>query len=149
VRVVIADDHPYYRRALGRMLRASGVDVVAEVGNGAAAVRAVSVTAPDVVLMDLYMPGLSGAAAARVIARRAPNTAVLMLSVFAEESEVVDAMVGGACGYVLKDRPIEEIVTAIDAAAAGRPVVSPGVACALLRRFRDRAPRKAYPPLPA
>jgi DNA-binding NarL/FixJ family response regulator len=149
VRVVIADDHPYYRRSLGRMLRASGVDIVAEVGNGAAAVRAVAVTEPDVVLMDLYMPGVSGAEAARTIARRSPQTAVLMLSVFAEDSEVVDAMVDGACGYVLKDRPIEEIVTAIDAAAAGRPVVSPGVASALLRRFRDRSPRGAHPPLPA
>ena len=149
MRVVIADDHLHYRRSLGRMLRASGIDVVAEVGNGAAAVRAVSVTEPDVVLMDLYMPRVSGTEAARTIARRMPNTAVLMLSVFAEESEVVDAMVDGACGYVLKDRPVEEIVTAIDAAAAGRPVVSPGVASALLRRFRERAPREARPPLPA
>jgi DNA-binding NarL/FixJ family response regulator len=149
VRVVIADDHLHYRRSLGRMLRAHGVDVVAEVGNGEAAVRAVSVTEPDVVLMDLYMPGMSGAEAARAIARRRPNTAVLMLSVFAEESEVVDALVDGACGYVLKDRPIEEIVVAIDAAAAGRPVVSPGITSALLRRFRDRSPRESYPPLPA
>lgn len=149
MRVVIADDHPHYRRSLGRMLRANGIQVVAEVGNGAAAVRAVSVTAPDVVLMDIYMPGVSGAEAARTIARRSPSTAVLMLSVFAEETEVVDAMVGGACGYVLKDRPIEEIVRAIDAAAEGKPIVTPGIASALLRRFRERSLGEIYPPLPA
>jgi len=149
VRVVIADDHPYYRRALGRMLRASGIDVVAEVGGGRAATRAVAVTEPDVVLMDLYMPGVSGAEAARAIARRSPATAVVMLSVFGDEAAVVEAMVAGACGHVLKDRPIEEIVEGIEAATAGRPVVSPGVASALMQRFRDRGARGSHELLPA
>jgi DNA-binding NarL/FixJ family response regulator len=149
-RVVIADDHPHYRRALGRMLRASGIEVVAEVANGDAAVRSVAATTPDVVLLDLYMPGVSGAAAARVIARRSPETAIVVLSVFADEAEVVDAMVAGACGYVSKDRPVEEVVAAIESAAAGRPVVPPGLATALLRRFRDKAAGDARrPPLPA
>jgi DNA-binding NarL/FixJ family response regulator len=149
VRVVIADDHPYYRRALGRMLRASGIDVAAEVGDGKAAARAVAVTDPDVVLMDIYMPGVSGAVAARAIARRSPGTAVVMLSVFGDEAAVVEAMVAGACGHVLKDRPIEEIIDVLDAAADGNPVVSPGVASALLRRFRDRSARGSYELLPA
>jgi len=149
MRVVIADDHSYYRRALARMLRASGVDVVAEVGNGAAAVSAAGVTGADVVLMDIYMPGTSGAEAARAIARRSPGTAIVMLSVFAQEAEVVDAMVAGANGYVLKDRPVAEIVAAINAAAAGKPVVSPGIASALLGRFRQTARSDPRPALPA
>jgi DNA-binding NarL/FixJ family response regulator len=143
MRVVIADDHAHYRRLLGRMLRSCGVDVVAEVGDGRSAVRAVSATEPDVVLMDVYMPGMSGADAARLIARRSPETAVVMLSVFNDEAEVVEAMVAGACGHVLKDRPVEEIVGAMEAAVVGNPYVSPGVASALLQRFR------AYRPLPA
>jgi DNA-binding NarL/FixJ family response regulator len=143
MRVVIADDHTRYRRALGRMLRAAGIDVVAEVVDGREALRAVTESAPDVLLLDLYMPGPSGTATARAVARRAPDTAVVMLSVFGDEAEVVDALVAGACGHVVKDRPVEEIVGAIEAAAAGGPVVSPRVASALLRRFRS------YRPVPA
>jgi DNA-binding NarL/FixJ family response regulator len=139
LRVVIADDHSHYRRALARMLRSCGADVVAEVPNGEAAVRAVAATGADVVLMDLYMPGVSGVEATRLIVRRSPGTAVLMLSVFSDEAEIVEAMVGGASGYVLKDRPVEELLAAARSAAAGRPVVSPGLASALLQRFRDRA----------
>jgi DNA-binding NarL/FixJ family response regulator len=140
MRVAIADDHTHYRRCMARMLRASGVDVVAEVGDGRAAVRAVAITEPDVVLLDVYMPGVSSADAARAIVRRSPHTAVLMLSVFGDEAEVVEAMVAGACGHVLKDRPVEEIVGAMETAAAGEPIVSPRVTSALLRRFRSYRP---------
>jgi DNA-binding NarL/FixJ family response regulator len=139
VRIVIADDHFHYRRALVRMLRSSGMEVVADVPTGEAAVRAVAETGADVALLDLYMPGISGAEATRVIARQSPGTAVVVLSVFADEEEVVEAMVGGASGYVLKDQPVEELLAAARSAAAGRPVVSPGIASALLQRFRDRA----------
>jgi DNA-binding NarL/FixJ family response regulator len=145
MRVVIADDHSHYRRALARMLRGDGIDVVAEVGDGKAAVQAVSATAPDVVLLDLYMPGLSGTEAARAIVRRAPGTAVVMLSVFGDEAEVVEAMIAGACGHVVKDRPVEEIVGALHAAAGGRPVVSPRVTSVMLRRFRSYRPVPARP----
>jgi DNA-binding NarL/FixJ family response regulator len=139
VRIVIADDHSHYRRALARMLRSCGADVVAEVPNGQAAVRAVAATGADVVLMDLYMPGMSGAEATRLIVRRSPGTIVVMLSVFSDEGEIVEAMVGGASGYVPKDRPVEEMLAAVRSAADGGPVVSPGLASALLRRFRHMA----------
>jgi DNA-binding NarL/FixJ family response regulator len=149
LRVVIADDHSHYRRALGRMLRSSGVEVVAEVAGGEAAVRAVA-SGADVVMMNLYMPGLSGAEATRLIVRRSPGTAVLMLSVFTDEPGVLDAMVAGASGYVLKDRPVEELVAAIRSAADGRPVVTPGLASALLQRFRDKARAEGWrAPVPA
>jgi DNA-binding NarL/FixJ family response regulator len=147
VRIVIADDHFHYRRGLTRMLRASGIDVVAAVPDGEAAVRAVEVTEPDAVLMDLYMPGVSGVEATRLIARR--GTPVVLITVFADESEIVDAMVAGASGSVLKDRPIEELIAALHAAAAGSPVVTPGIASALLQRFRDRTRGDMGPPLPA
>jgi DNA-binding NarL/FixJ family response regulator len=137
MRVVIADDHPHYRRSLGRMLRASGVSVVAEVGDGSSAVRAVSVTGPDVLLLDVYMPGMTCGEAARMVKERSPETAVVMLSVFADEADVVDAVDDGASGFVLKDRPIEEILRALDAAAAGKPIVPSGLGSGLLRRFRD------------
>jgi DNA-binding NarL/FixJ family response regulator len=150
LRVVIADDHCHYRRALARMLRCSGVEVVAHVGGGEAAVRTVAATRPDVVLMNLYMPGLSSAEATRMIARRSPTTAVMILSVFADDPEVVDAMVAGASGYVLMDRPVGELLDAIRIAADGRPVVTPGLASALLQRFRDDARAEGWhPPIPA
>jgi DNA-binding NarL/FixJ family response regulator len=122
LRVVLADDHRRYREGLARLLRASGVDIVAEVPNGAAAIRAVLETAPDVALIDLNMPGVSGAEVARRLAERAPRSRVLMLSVSALEDDISDAMRAGATGYVLKDRPVEEVVEAIRAAAAITPV---------------------------
>jgi DNA-binding NarL/FixJ family response regulator len=125
LRVVLADDHRRYREGLARLLRASGVDVVAEVPNGAAAIRAVLETAPDVALIDLNMPGVSGAEVARRLAERAPRSRVLMLSVSALEDDISDAMRAGASGYVLKDRPVEEVVEAIRAAAGAAAATSP------------------------
>jgi DNA-binding NarL/FixJ family response regulator len=150
LRVVIADDHSHHRRALVPMLRSSDLEVVAAVAGGQAAVSAVAATGADVVLLNLYLPGLSGAETTRLIVRRSPGTAVVMLGVFADEPEVLDAMVAGASGYVLKDRPVEELVAAIHSAADGRPVVTPGLAWALLQRVRDRASADGWrSPVPA
>jgi DNA-binding NarL/FixJ family response regulator len=137
LRVVIADDHPFYRRGLARSLRASGIDVVAEAPNGEAAIRAVEETAPDVVVMDLKMPGVSGLEATRVLSRRQLAKPVLMLSVSAEEGDVTDAILAGACGYVLKDRPVQEVIAGIRAAASGESHISPDIALMLLRRLRE------------
>jgi DNA-binding NarL/FixJ family response regulator len=109
LRVVIADDHPAYRAALARVLRESGIDVVAEASNGEAAIRAALETQPDVVVMDLNMPGLSGLDATRRLRDEAPSTRVLVLSVSAQEEDVSEAIQAGAHGYVLKDGPLEEI----------------------------------------
>jgi DNA-binding NarL/FixJ family response regulator len=124
LRVVVADDHPFYREGLVQSLRASGIDVVGEVPNGEAGIQAVEETAPDLVLMDLNMPGISGVEAARQLSKRSPTTPVLMLSVSAEETDMAEAISAGAIGYVLKESPQEEIVAAIRSAAAGQPVVS-------------------------
>jgi DNA-binding NarL/FixJ family response regulator len=134
---VIADDHPFYRAGLSRLLRRSGLDVVAEVFNGETAIRAAEETSPDVVIVDLNMPGTGGLEVARRLAERDPATPVLMLSVSADEADVTEAILAGASGYVLKDRPAEEIIAAIRAAAAGQSPVSPRIAGMLVRRLRE------------
>jgi DNA-binding NarL/FixJ family response regulator len=144
LRVVIADDHPFYRMGLARSLRASGIEVVAEAPNGEAAVRAVEQTSPDVVVMDLKMPGLSGIEATRRLTRRTPASRVLVLSVSAEESDVTDAILAGATSYMLKDRPVQEVIAGIRAAAAGEFHVSPQIAIPLLRRLHEPAGVRSY-----
>jgi DNA-binding NarL/FixJ family response regulator len=137
LRVVIADDHPYYRQGLARLLRKNGIDVVGEAPNGEAAIRAAKDTAADVVIMDLNMPGMSGAEATRRLLERAPKSRVIMLSVSARDEDVTDAIRGGASGYLVKESPVEEVIEGIRAAAAGQTLVSPRVATVLLRRVRD------------
>jgi DNA-binding NarL/FixJ family response regulator len=136
MRVVIADDHTFYREGLARLLRKFGVDVVGEAPDGETAVRVVEETSPDVVLLDLRMPGVSGLEAVRILTEQAARARVLVLSVSAEESDVTDALVAGASGYVLKDEPVEEVIAGIRAAAAGGARISPGTATALLGRVR-------------
>lgn len=137
LRVVVADDHPYYRRGLVRSLRARGIEVVAEAPNGAAAIRAVEETAPDVVVMDLKMPGMSGFEATRRLTTRAPASRVLVLSVSNDEADVSDAVLSGASGYVLKESSADEVVAGIRAAAAGESHISQAITTPLLRRMRE------------
>ena len=139
LRVVIADDHPFYRDGLAKLLHANGIDVAAQAANGEAAIRAVEETAPDVVVMDLNMPGMSGLEATRQLTEVAPMTRVLVLSVSAQEDDVTEAILAGASGYVLKESPVEEVVAGIQAAAAGQALISPRVATLLLARLREQA----------
>jgi DNA-binding NarL/FixJ family response regulator len=139
--VVIADDHPFYRAGLATMLRESGFDIVGEAANGEAAIRAAEELAPDVVVMDLHMPGLSGLEATRLLTAHAPASRVLVLTVSAEEADVADAILAGASGYVLKDGPMEDIAAAIRSTAAGQTVISPGFPPTLLDRMREASPR--------
>jgi DNA-binding NarL/FixJ family response regulator len=126
MRVVIADDHAVYREGLARLLRKFGVDVVGEAPDGEAAIRMVDQTAPDVVLLDLRMPGMSGLEAVRLLTDQAAAVRVLVLSVSADEADVTAAIVAGANGYVLKDEPVEEVIAGLQAAAADRARISPG-----------------------
>jgi DNA-binding NarL/FixJ family response regulator len=139
LRVVIADDHALYREGLAQQLRASGVEVVGEVPTGEQAIRAVEDEAPDVVIMDLQMPGISGLEATRRLTDRAPATRVLLLSVSGDEADAADAILAGASAYIVKGGPVEEIVAAIHAAAAGESPTSPRIVTALLRRIGDLA----------
>ena len=134
--MVIADDHPFYRRGLARLLRKTGIEVVGEAPNGEEAIRAAAETRPDVVIMDLNMPGLSGLEATRRLIERAPGSRVLMLSVSAQEADVSNAIMAGASGYVLKDEPGEEIIAAIEVTASGESMISPRIAAVLLRRVQ-------------
>jgi DNA-binding NarL/FixJ family response regulator len=136
LRVVVADDHPYYRAGLTRLLRGKGVRVV-EAANGEAAIEATQQTLPDVVLMDLQMPGVSGLEATRLLTTRDPATRVLILSVSAEEADVSNAILAGATGYVLKDEPADQILVGIRAVASGKSVISPRVAQILMRRVQS------------
>jgi DNA-binding NarL/FixJ family response regulator len=138
VRAVIADDHPFFRQGLAALLRTSGIDVVVEASNGRGAIEAATERAPDVVVLDLNMPGLAGVEVIRQLAERTPASRVLVLSVSAKEADVIGAILAGARGYVLKDRPVEEIVAGVRAVAAGESLVCPCIAAMLMDRVRER-----------
>ncbi len=148
LRVVIADDHPFYRQGLARLLSQSGVEVVGEAANGPDAIELVERTAPDVAVVDLNMPGMSGVEVARRLNERMPASRVLVVSVSAQEEDVTEAILAGASGYVLKDGPVEEVVAGIRAAAAGESLLSPRIAGTLLDRIRDREVQPELPPIP-
>ncbi len=134
----MVDDHPFYRRGLAGLLAKSGIEVAGEASNGLAAIEAVQQTAPDVVVMDLNMPRLSGVEATRRLTEQNPATRVLVLTVSAEESDVLDAILAGASGYLLKDGPVEEVADGIRAAAAGEFLISPQIATILIAKIRAR-----------
>jgi DNA-binding NarL/FixJ family response regulator len=149
LRVVIADDHPFYRQGLARLLSQSGVEVVGQASNGTAAIELVEQTAPDVAVIDLNMPGMSGVEVTRRLHERMPASRVLVVSVSAQEDDVTEAILAGASGYVLKDGPVEEVVAGIRAAAAGESLLSPRIAGTLLDRIRDREQLQPdLPPVP-
>jgi DNA-binding NarL/FixJ family response regulator len=146
LRVVLVDDHPVYRQGLAKLLTECGVDVVAQAGNGPDAMKIVEQAAPDVVVMDLNMPGMSGVEVTRRLTERNPASRVLVVSVSAQEDDVTEAILSGASGYVLKDSPVEEVVAGIQAAAAGESLISPRIASMLLRRIRTEPAESEAPP---
>jgi DNA-binding NarL/FixJ family response regulator len=142
ITVVVADDHGLFRRGLRELLEERGVVVLAEAGTGRAAVSLVAALAPDVVVMDLHMPIMSGVEATRRIMATAPATRVLILTVSASEDDVVDAILAGAAGYLLKDASAAQIVAGIRAAIAGDAMISPAVATRMLARLRGHEQRR-------
>jgi DNA-binding NarL/FixJ family response regulator len=137
-RVVLADGHPFFRQRLAKLLTESGVEVVAEAGNGWAALKAAEATSPDVVVLDLNMPGFSGAEVTRQLTSCDPPHRVLVLSVSDDEADVTAALQAGARGYFLKDGPVDEVVAGIAAVSQGESFFSPRVGAMLLRRMRER-----------
>ena len=136
LRVLLVDDHDLFRTGLRTLLEEQGLQIVGEADTGAAAVRAVRELAPDVVVMDLNMPGMSGTEATRQIAAIAPLTRVLVLTISDEDADVLDAILSGACGYLLKDASIDELLRGISAAAVGESLISPTIAGKVLQRVR-------------
>ena len=136
VRVIVADDHDLFRSGLRGLLETAGVNVVGEAARGDEAVRAVRELAPDVVVMDLNMPVLGGVEATREIVAGSPLTRVVVLTVSDQDADVMDAILAGACGYLLKNASIDELVAGIRAAAVGESLVSPHIAAKVLQRLR-------------
>jgi DNA-binding NarL/FixJ family response regulator len=130
------DDHDLFRTGLRTLLEAQGIDVVGEAETGTGALALIREVAPDVVVMDLNMPGIGGVEATRQIAMIAPLTRVLVLTISDQDADVMDAILGGACGYLLKDAAVQELMAGIRAAAAGESLVSPVIASKLLQRLR-------------
>jgi DNA-binding NarL/FixJ family response regulator len=136
LRVLVVDDHDLFRTGLRNLLEEQGVVIVGEARTGADAVRIVRDLTPDVVVMDLNMPGMGGVEATRHIAATAPLTRVVVLTISDEDSDVMDAVLAGACGYLLKDASIQDLVTGILAAAHGEALISPHIAAKVLQRVR-------------
>jgi len=137
VKVIVVDDHDLFRGGLVGLLEQRGVKVVGEARLAAEALALVNELSPDVVLMDLNMPGMSGVEATQRLTASAPNVHVLVLTVIADDQHVMDAVLAGACGYLLKDAPIDQIVEAVHAAARGESFISPRIASHLMRRLRE------------
>ncbi|RAO16735.1 response regulator [Micromonospora noduli] len=140
IRVVIVDDDPLVRGMLTLMLDgADGIVVVGEAADGAAAITAVDRHLPDVVLMDIRMPGVNGITATERLRRRHRPPEIIVLTTFDTDEHVVRALRAGASGFLLKDTPPEQISQAVRAVAAGNPMLSPGVTRRLMQRVASGA----------
>jgi DNA-binding NarL/FixJ family response regulator len=137
IRLLIADDHPVVRDGLRGMLASEAdFEVVGEAASGAEAVLLTERERPDVVLMDLQMPGVDGATATAEITERFPDTRVLVLTTYDTDADILRAVEAGATGYLLKDAPRERLFPAIRSAARGETVLAPTVATRLVNRMR-------------
>ena len=140
VRLIIADDHPVVRDGLlGIFAVDEAFEVVGEAGDGPEALALARQTEPDVVLMDLRMPKLSGAEVIRRLREQQPGIRVLVLTTFGDDADVLPALDQGATGYLLKDTPRAELRKAVQAAARGETVLSPAVADVLTKRPEPRS----------
>lgn len=134
--VFIVDDHSFFRAGLRSLLGEQGFEIVGEVPNGEAALPLIERRRPDVIVMDLAMPGMSGAEVTRRICQSGQAPAVLVLTVSTGQDDVIDALEAGAAGYLLKDAPADEIARAIHSALEGDTPISPRVARTLVERAR-------------
>jgi DNA-binding NarL/FixJ family response regulator len=141
LRVLVVDDHPMFRAGVtGLLASVDDTEVVGSAGDGDAAVREATLTRPDVILMDLDLPGTSGLEAIRRIAKASPESAVLVLSMLDDDDSVLAAMRAGARGYVLKGAGQEELLAAIRAVAAGGAVFGAAVAGRMLATLDRPSP---------
>ena len=142
IRVMLVDDHPVVREGLRGMLEAEAdLTVVGEAGSGDEAVALDRVAEPDVVLMDLRMPGLDGVGATKRILREQPGRRIVVLTTYETDADILRAVEAGASGYLLKDASRTELANAIRAAARGETVLAPSVAGKLVNRVRNPEPQ--------
>lgn len=138
IRVIVADDHPIVRSGIvGLIALDTGLEVVAQASDGAEAVELAARLRPDVVLMDLRMPGTSGIEATARITEDLPDVRVLVLTTYETDDDILGAIEAGASGYLLKAAPHEEIVAGIRSVAEGHTVLAPSIAATLVTRMRS------------
>jgi len=137
ISVLIVDDHDLFRSGLSAMLKSEpGIEVIAQASRGTLGIRLALELRPQVVLMDLRMPDVDGLVAIQQIIGRSPDARIIVLTVAADDGDLAAAILAGACGYLLKDNPIESVVAAVRAAAAGDSWLSPKAASAVLEKIR-------------
>ncbi|HSI79077.1 MAG TPA: response regulator transcription factor [Solirubrobacterales bacterium] len=145
IRTVLVDDHELFRRGVRELLAAEGIEVIAEAADGDRAVSVIVDRAPDVVVMDIHLPGRSGIEATREVRRRSPATTVLVLSISEDDDDIADAIVAGASGYLLKDAAVEDVAEGVRAAARGESKLSARIAARLLDRLHPDEERPGAP----
>ncbi|WP_203936414.1 response regulator [Spirilliplanes yamanashiensis] len=142
---MVVDDHPMWREGVSRDLTAAGYDVVATTGEGRQAVRIAAAARPDVVVLDLQLPDISGVEVIHGLAETHPGVRILMLSASGEQQDVLDAVKAGATGYLLKSAGQAEFLDAVRRTAAGDTVFTPGLAGLVLGEYRRLAAEPAAP----
>lgn len=135
MRLVVVDDHALFRDGVSSLLRAWDHEVVGQAGNGADAVRAIDEHDPDVVLLDVRMPDMSGVDVARIVKERHPRTSVVMLTVSEDEEDLFSAIEAGAQGYLMKDLESGQFRSMLEAVGRGEAAITPATAARVLRRF--------------
>ena len=147
IRVILADDQPLVRAGLRMLIEQTpGIDVAGEAATGAEAVQLARDTGPDVVLMDIRMPGMDGIEATQLITAGDTRARVLVLTTFDDDDYVYGALRAGASGFLVKDMALEDILTAIRVVAAGDAIIAPGVTRRLIGQFASQ-PRSGRKPL--
>jgi len=148
IRVLIADDHALFRQGVRRLLdTASDIQVVGEAASGTEALRLVEDLAPDIVLLDVSMPGPSGVEVARVVKTTSPRTRVIIVTVFTNEEFLFEAIKAGAMGYLLKDSSPEELIRAVRVVAQGEGLIAPAMAGKIFKEFARAADTREAAPL--
>jgi len=144
-RLMVVDDHPMWRGGIARDLEGSRYEVVAEAGTGAQALRLAAAVRPELVVLDLHLPDLSGVEVIRGLLAANPEVRILILSASGEYQDVLDAVKAGATGYLLKSAGTAEFRDALDHIARGEPVFTPGLAGLVLGEYRRLAAEQPKP----
>jgi DNA-binding NarL/FixJ family response regulator len=151
LRILIADDHPLFRKGMRALLTAMpDTQVVGEATTGQEAIELAVALQPDVILMDLQMPGINGIEATRQILHTSPHIRILVVTLFEDNASIFTALRAGARGYILKDAKEEEMLRAIRAVGSGEAIFSPAIARRLMDFFaapRPAAPKEIFPTL--
>ena len=139
LRVLVVDDHPIWRDGVARDLESAGLVVCGTAGDGAQAIRVATATRPEVVLLDLQLPDMTGVEVAAQLSAMEPAPRILVLSASGERQDVLDAMTAGATGYLVKSASAAELLDGVRRVAAGDPVFTPGLAGLVLGEYRRLA----------